>query len=427
MAALPKDFKVFPEKSSDRRSDREVILLLHGAGGKTEDWTNPMWRPYNYAYWQEPKKRTKCRDMLTTPLDPSYCEYSLSPKKPVHNWKDFLVELGHTVITYSQAGSDKKVAVCLEELKNKVIPHIKEKVLKDQLKDSKVTIIAHSRGGLLISKYLHDVSQEESGSWIKKVITIQSPHRGTNLPYLNDLSWLETALVGLTGDFSLIAIKVIKSLLVDYMITECHDELEPSSALIRSLNPDVSPNPNIEFYTIGGTSVELTKIYSWLWAPESYVPTALQKPLLIPIFDWVQEPIELEPISPLLNDIPDVPGFSELHDGEGDMLVTDVSAKLGYSKHKSMHINHAEGLWHPELMEYISGLLGTPAKPKPIDEIKYYANARTKQFHELEKVTERCFIDLIKYGVLLDTNDVDEIKAMGYDGCYYCNRHNHED
>lgn len=425
MTALPKDFRVFPEKSK-RRPDREVILLLHGAGGKTQDWTYPMWRHYNYAYWQEPKKRTTCRDALTAPLDPGYCEYSLSPNRPIHNWKDFLVGLGHTVITYSQAGSDKKVEVCLEELKSKVIPYIEKNVLKGKLKDCKVTIIAHSRGGLLISKYLHDVSQEKSSSWIKKVITIQSPHRGTNLPYLNDLSWLEAALVGLTGDFTIILIKLIKSLLIDYMITECHDELEPTSALIRSLDPDVSPNPNIEFHTIGGTSVELSKVYSWVWAPESYVPTALQKPSLTPLFDWVLEPVELKPISPILNDIPDVPGFSELHDGEGDMLVTDASARLGYSKHKSMHINHAEGLWHPELMEYISGLLGTPAKPMPIDQIRYYANLKTKQFHDLEYITSGCSIDHIKNGVLLDTNDADEIKAKGYDGCYYCNIHNHK-
>ncbi len=426
MSSLPKQFKVFPDES-ERRSDREVILLLHGAGGKTEDWTNPMWRPYNYAYWQEPNKRTKFRNMPTAPLNPLHNEFSLSPKKPVHNWKDFLTELGHTVITYSQAGNDKKVAVSLEELTSKVIPYIKENVLKGELKDSKVTVIAHSRGGLLISKYLHDVSQEESSSWIKKVITIQSPHRGTNLPYLNDLSWLETALVTLTGDFALIITKMLRSLFLDYQINECHDELEPTSALIRSLNPDVSPNPNIEFYTIGGTSVELFKVYTLIWAPESYLPARLSMPLLIPSFDWVQQPLELKPISPLLNDIPDIPGFSELHDGEGDLLVTDASARLGYAKHKSMHISHAEGLWHPDLMEYVSGLLGTPAKPKPIDEIRYYANVRTKEFHDLKNITERCFVDSIKYGVLLNTNDVEEIKTMGYDGCHYCNEQNDRD
>lgn len=430
MSTLPKDLMVYPKKSK-RRSDREVILLLHGAGGKTHDWTNPMWRPYNYNRKHEPTKRIKIMDMHSPPPNPLHVEFSLSAKMPVHNWKDFLIDLGHTVITYSQLGNDKEVAIPLEELVNAVIPYIKENVLIGKLKDSKVTIIAHSRGGLLISKYLHEVSQEESSSWIKKVITIESPHRGTELPYLNDFSfsWLEAALIGLTGDFTLTILNIIKTLYMEFMvINEGHDELEPTSELIRSLNPDISPNPNIEFHTIGGNSVELTKVYNWVWAPESFVPKSPDlNPLTIePRFDWFQSPNEFKSVSPLLNAIPDITGYDELRDGKGDILVTDESARLGYANHKTLHINHAEGLWHPKLLEYVAGLIGTPAKPKLAENIRYYANVRTKQFHDLYNTTNNCNIFNIKYGTLLYTNDIEEIKSMGYDGCYFCNSINHE-
>ena len=77
--------------------------------------------------------------------------------------------LGHTVIAYSQDGKNDVAEVPLQQLEELIIPYIRETVLQGPLAGKKVTVIAHSRGGILIRYYLAR-NPEAASEWIERVI-----------------------------------------------------------------------------------------------------------------------------------------------------------------------------------------------------------------------------------------------------------------
>lgn len=382
------DIQVWPSDATKRRQDRAVVLLLHGTGeARTwRDWTEPdnslefMGSKINFDHQKHPTT-ILTPDQTTHPCPLPV--FTISGLKPVGNWKDFLRKQGHTVIAYSQDDAGGPIETAVSQFTSKIVPYVREEVLIGNLLGKKVTVLAQSRGGILIRKYLHDIADEsETGSWLERVITLHSPHHGSDMAYSDDvIAELTGALLGLALDGPILAqiLGTISAGLFGNFLSEGANELEPTSELIQSLNPGATPNPSIEFRTFGGTSVTLFRIYNWYYTPASYFPARGDwwNPFTWR-WDWEQVPQEVPLISPLLDSLPNPPFPDELAEGKGDIFTANDRTKLAFAGHQSNALNHAECLWDPDLFAQVSNILDTPVMPYFRGALTIYVNGRGK-------------------------------------------------
>ena len=362
---------VDPPRPEDRRADREVVLLLHGTGGSKDEWRFPQWRGNHWDHAHLPDDRHDDNNLgppslllrLVTDLpsdltellaDLSGVDFSLSDlREDVRCWTGVLRSLGHTVVNYSQRGPQQKVAVPLAQLEDHVVPIIRDEVLTGRLAGKRVTVLAHSRGGILARAYLA-AHPDEGAAWIRRVVTVCSPHHGSEASlaleryadYVRDRVPILGAL----------AYRVLRD--NDFFdATPAQLELLPDSPLFDTLAMPADV-PDIDFVSVGGTNVNYARVYAWLYAPSSYVPNFSDFPDLR--FDWTQEPLEVDVVSPMLGRIPDSLAHDEQDDGRADGLVTDQSARLPGAVHHALLINHNEALWYEPLYHLVAELLGTP-------------------------------------------------------------------
>jgi pimeloyl-ACP methyl ester carboxylesterase len=223
-------------------------------------------------------------------------------------------------------------------------------VLTGDLAGKKVTVLAHSRGGILIRAYLAR-HPEEGQEWIGRVITLCSPHHGSRAPLAREgyADIVRDALPVLGP----LAYRVLRDNGV-FDETAAHLQLLPGNPLFETLAMPADV-PDIEFVTFGGTNVDFTRVYSWHYTLSSYLP-------LPPDFnfDWTLFPVETPILSPMFSWIPDGIAFDEQDDGKADAVVTDRSARLPGAVHHSVPVNHNEALWHEPLFHQVAELLGTP-------------------------------------------------------------------
>jgi pimeloyl-ACP methyl ester carboxylesterase len=424
MTILGREFgylQVHPGLPEERRSDREVILLLHGLGGSSGDWNSPQWRSYEYDHQHEPANRHD-NNNLTPPVN-HLPDVSLSDKREIRCWSGILRGLGHTVIHYSQEGEQDIAEVPLGQLENLIVPYIRETVLQGSLAGKQVTVIAHSRGGILIRYYLAR-NPEEGTEWIGRVITLHSPHTGTDAPHAKQrmARWVVARVLG--GDLVLWStgelILFLLNQLTDWLDPPAgQSQLLPGDPLFGRLSLPVD-TPAIEFHTFGGSSVTMSRVYFWEWTPGSYVPNFWDFPDIR--FDWTKFPIEVFPVSPLVDVIPDEVVFAEERAGQGDIAVTVESSQLPDVEHRTLPINHAEALFDEELFAAVAELLGTPLGSTAAVgcTVGWLGNRRSMELHSLEHRTRQCQIDEIVERAFFDLPQV--AFDSGYDGCFYCMR-----
>ena len=181
MTTLGEEFgflEVEPHVPEERRPDRDVVLVLHGTGGNKQEWTFPAWRGHNYDLGRPADRHSN--NHLTPPLDVFPPDVSLSDKKNVRCWRSVLLALGHTIIHYSQDRPDHRIEHAITQFETHIVPFIRDEVLTGPLASKRVTIIGHSRGGILARHYLS--RHPEGEEWIQRVITLCSPHGATNAP-----------------------------------------------------------------------------------------------------------------------------------------------------------------------------------------------------------------------------------------------------
>jgi hypothetical protein len=53
----------------------------------------------------------------------------------------------------------------------------------------------------------------------------------------------------------------------------------------------------------------------------------------------------------------------EITPGQGDILVSDQSARLPYSIHQTDQLNHVEVLWNRALQQQVASILSAPLVP----------------------------------------------------------------
>jgi pimeloyl-ACP methyl ester carboxylesterase len=409
--------QVHPGVPEERRADRDVILLLHGLGGSSGDWNSPEWRSYEWDHENPPANRHD-NNNWTPPLN-LLPDISLSGKREIRCWSGVLRGLGHTVIHYSQNGNTDIAEVPLDQLENLIIPYIKDVVLQGNLAEKRVTVLAHSRGGILIRYYLaHD---PRAGDWIQRVITLSSPHHGTDAPRAKRRI-AEWVFMHLSLDpFSWLHAKAILFLidqLTDWLdMPVGQAQLLPGNSLFGRLSLPAD-TPTIEFHTFGGDSVRMSRIYSWMWSDSSFWPGGFPDIR----YDWTKVPLEVPLLSPLLEGIPDDAVFAEQRPGRGDVAVTVESSQLPGARHETLDFNHAEALFDERLFSKVADLLGTPLGATAAEGCAagFLGNRRTKQLHSLDHTTRQCQIDEIVDRTFFDLAQVGF--EAGYDGCYYCMR-----
>jgi pimeloyl-ACP methyl ester carboxylesterase len=346
--------EVEPHSPQQRRADRQVVLLLHGLGGSKDDWRFPAWRDKHWDHSHPPPDRHS-DNHLTPPVQ--LPEFSLSVMRTdIRCWSGVLKALGHTVINYSQDGPDDTVEVPLAQFEGRIAPFIREHVLTDQLAGKRVAVLCHSRGGILARAYLRE--HPDASEWIGRVITLCSPHQGTEAPRAKQR--LADAAAVLGGSFLGAGTLLVDLVLRITGLLESGDganQLLPDDPLFDRL-ADPADVPSIEFTTFGGTSVRYGRIYQWWYTPASHVPNLADFPDLR--FDWTQIPVEMKPASPLLDAIPDAVVDDEQDEGKGDGLVADRRSRLPGAAHRPVPVNHAEALWDENLFAQVADLLGTP-------------------------------------------------------------------
>ena len=411
-----------------------------------QDWTDPAANyPYNFNHQSQPANKS-----YGTHYYPPWDwlpEFGISDKMSVGNWKDFLLSVGHTVIAYSQAGPQDRLDVAVKEFEDTVVPLVRQDILTGNLAGKKVTVLAHSRGGLLIRKYLSDVDTNESGAWIKTVITLHSPHTGSRMAEIDDLAWLAGPILGDTflGPITGTLLGLAAGYFVGKQFTPALEQMDPDDPLFDELDSEHSPNRAIAFYTLGGTSVTGFRIYVWWWTASSFWPTGKWWKPWTWRWHWEKAPTEVPLISPLLDAVPNVPGFDEIAEGEGDILVANERSKLGFAIHASNPLNHVEALWDPNLFSEVlsaihrhgvlssqridtpaSGgrtstpLVGTAGSSAAAGGYRYYGNRRSREFHDLRNPTRNCQTGEIVKGIQFGPDLASTAISQGYDGCYYC-------
>jgi pimeloyl-ACP methyl ester carboxylesterase len=412
--------QVHPGVPHERRADRDVILLLHGLGGSSGDWNSPQWRSYEWDHGNHPANRHD-ENNWTPPVN-FLPDISLSGKREIRCWSGILRGLGHTVIHYSQDGNNDVAEVPLKQLEDLIVPYVRNVVLQDNLAGKRVTVLGHSRGGILIRYYL--ARDPSASDWIQRVITLASPHNGTDAPRAKRrvADWVALRL---SGD----PISWAAGQTILFLIDQLTDWLDmpPGQAQLLPGNPLFGrlslprDTPAIDFHTFGGNSVRMTRMYSWMWAPSSFFPGGFPDIR----FDWTKLPIELLPLSPMMEGIPDDAVFAEQRPGRGDVAVTVQSSQLPGARHETLDFNHAEALFDERLFSKIADLLGTPLGGTVAEGCTpgFLGNRRTKELHSLERRTRQCQIDEIVNRIFFDLAQTGF--DTGYDGCYYCMRDFH--
>jgi len=268
--------------------------------------------------------------------------FNLDDKVPVTSWNDALQSQQFRTVSYSQVQPTGLLQQPVEEFRAIF------EALSATFPDDQFVLLAHSRGGLLARQFLKD--NEKAAGRISFLITLHSPHEGTNLANVaNDVDGAITSLSSIFGSIVNTALGWLESM----VNLPAYQELATGSAFLRQLQAGERPLPGLQYFSFGGTSVELTRILSWVYTLDSAIPQWHWPP-----FHHVITVIEVPGISPVLNSLP--PITPEITEGQGDILKANANCHFpfGGTVHQSNAIDHAEALWNTDLQVQVLQILG---------------------------------------------------------------------
>ena len=347
-------------------ASRPAILLVHGLHQDITTWTAPS--AVGYSYDPRTPSAERIEDSHTTPgvgpykLAVSEWLYGTSKTEwdKASNWFDYLAGLGFTVAAWSQPGLSFTDAMpSAMAAFDSLVAETRE---RNPAAPPPVALLGHSRGGLVIRKILKDRRTSPEIGRVKWVVTLHTPHRGSELAQwpgrlvaetmdLMDCCAPPTLTAPLKQELRNVvteAMRPMTKLLVDFESRE----LTPDGPLLRDLAAGETALPGAKYYTFGGTNPAFFHVYLWTFDAMSSVP---QYKNLSQYFVWHAAPIELGPVSPVLDKIR--PFVREVKAGYGDGLVTDASARLPWSTHFTDQLNHAQVLWNRPLQTQVARLI----------------------------------------------------------------------
>ena len=357
-----------------------AILLVHGLHQSVTTWTAPSAIGYSYDISHDPVAER----VGDTHPEPGVGVYKVGTSaflyegdaaqwNRAHSWFDYLASLGFTVATWSQPGHSFSDAIpSAEEAFDSLVAQTRE---MSSSAPPPVALIGHSRGGLVIRRVLKDRRSSQSVGRVRWVVTLHSPHHGSTLGEYPGRLVAETidlvdccAPASVTAPFKprlknvvTEAMRPLTKILVDFESRE----LTPYSPMLRDLAMGEAPLPGVKYFTFGGTSPSLFRLYVWTFDPNSAVP---QFRNASQYFVWRVIPTALTPISPVLDKVR--PFAREVQAGFGDGLVTDASARLPWSTHFTDRLNHAEVLWNRAVQSQVVQLIDPSRLTRPAALVK---------------------------------------------------------
>ena len=319
---------------------KPLVVLLHGNGGSEHDLSAPATAPgFNHDY----------RQSFPPPQDVGWHAYpgigiwsfELDGLKDVLSWETALNQRGYRTVTYSQVdprGLLARPVVQLGGLVNDLLA---------RFPDTSLAFLAHSRGGLLVRKYLKDHAEPALEGRVTNVITLHSPHQGSDLANL--ALAVNTTIAQWRAHFGP-AVDSALGWLVDEVSAPSYQELSVGGSFLTDLARDEAPFPGARYHTFGGTSPLFTRLLWWVFTADSLVPYWRWPP-----FHWTIAKDEVPLNSPLLDAFPNL--APEVTEGAGDGLVANARARLPSTPHTTLALNHAEALWDHGLQERVLPLL----------------------------------------------------------------------
>jgi hypothetical protein len=363
---------------------RPVVILMHGRGGTCADMTAPLTR---YA-------ATAFNRSATFPLLSDAGVNFMPPVAPVAgffidpllttvtSWSQALIAAGFTTVTYSQglksiATDAADLSLLAQQLAN-----------EPRLANCGFAFVAHSRGGLVVRSFLGSTfgtADPLLDKFMKRtttLVTLHSPNAGSGLATVAAsvdalAAKLQMAIAAL-GLPPLGFLAALRSEVGDPSLAE----LAPRSKALAGITA-AEPVRGISYYTFGGNSTKWLRLWANLYTPDSAVPWSTFFGIPIPFFHWTTTPMVLGSLLSYGSFLPTEiltgpsPGITEiitilaalaaltpeLADGVGDTFVTDSSAHLLFSTHKTNPLNHLEALYDPILQGQVIGILSGVGAP----------------------------------------------------------------
>lgn len=326
-----------------------VVILLHGTAGVSADMADPATHPgrnHDYLVPIPP-----LADLGWHP-GPNFdiAGLELDPFKAVPGWQSTLAGEGFGYVNYDQVDSTGLLANPVLELAAVVAEVIARLPI-----GRKIAVVAHSRGGLLIRKYLMDNAADAlMRDRLQTVITLHAPHTGTELASI-------AHVLGSVID-AVAAVDPALDPLLQWVHGQVNEpafaELAVGSTFLGDLAAAeaAAGAPFVPVHTFGGTSTLLSRARAQLFTVDSAIPQVIAWFPPIIAYHWQTFP---EPLLSPASGIPELAILApELENTVGDLLVSDARAQLpGAAGHVTNPINHAEALWDTGLHQQVIAVL----------------------------------------------------------------------
>ena len=327
-----------------------VVILLHGTNGTIEDMRRPAVHP-GWTCDRSTPLRTVARGAHHYPGVGIWGYSSDGPmSREPEGWQPVLERHGFLTLNYQQVEPAGRLfdQVPLDPVRQ--LDAIVKGVIA-ALPGRRIAFVTHSRGGILFRTWFAKLGGASSDvvQRLGPVLMLASPNQGSRLANvavaLHDLvnepllglGWLREAVDSETSSPAYRDYEVGSPLLADLAASE----------LVRQA----------DVHTVGGTGPNVTRLHQWTFTLDSVWPRVqITRGLPDLVFDWrtADEPFAWV-VRNVTGDLH--AGLPELTDGQGDVLVADANARLPGRPHDSFHLNHAESLFDPFLLEWGAQLL----------------------------------------------------------------------
>jgi len=321
--------------------DAPVVILLHGTNGTIDDMSNPASHP-GWAY-----------DHATPVPDPtprgthSYpgigiWGWDIDNALPTpQGWQPFLDANGFLTLNYQQTQPAGSLAAPAPGQTSDPVTELDAivRAVVSAFPGRRIAFVTHSRGGILLRTWLIAHGKDPAiAPHLSRVVMLAAPNQGSDIANIavrihTEVTVLESVL-GPLAPLAWLDAQTSSPAYVDY---EVHSQFLAGLAASE-------PVPGITIDTFGGTSPDLTRLHEWVFTLSSAIPNFHVSWLSVSVtFDWETSDDTIFGVRTLANDVS--AGIPELSAGQGDVLVSDASARLPFSTHHTHSVNHAEALW----------------------------------------------------------------------------------
>ena len=300
------------------RTDRPVVILIHGLSMDKNIWIKPL-ETTMFAKNVPIKIFAARRPRPCLIQNKKKFTIGDIPEKVDSIWAALQIK-GYNLVCWSQKRPVGPISVAVEELKQVM------EITRKAFPGKPAALIGHSRGGLIARKLMERKIPE-----VKALITISTPHHGSSLAllgkYLKPLSSVIKAVMPANIQSSVSEVlKRFNELIEDHATKE----LLPGSDFLKNLKD--APDDGIRYLSFGGTKTRLLTVYKWEARDKDIYPRPF---LAIPDSLIKAFPAALLP--------------EEISPGKGDIMVSAKSSVLPWAeRHCHVPANHVSILWHKE-------------------------------------------------------------------------------